>query len=170
MHARYAKYEALPVGHDPTDHPCTTEDRHSAGDSGHIGNANLDSTTNSKFPETIYPSIHTMNMHNVAKGASGKSANHSFLLSSLQFIIAHPIADDMQSKIQLFDRGSSRAASRRDGMDHSDSQHLASLNDSIEIDHDPTPYCYCQKQSYGEMIGCDADDCRYEWVSGLCCV
>lgn len=36
-----------------------------------------------------------------------------------------------------------------------------------EADHDPTPYCYCQKQSYGEMIGCDSDECRYEWVSVL---
>lgn len=37
--------------------------------------------------------------------------------------------------------------------------------DLTEADPDPTPYCYCQKQSYGEMIGCDSDDCRYEWVS-----
>ena len=26
-------------------------------------------------------------------------------------------------------------------------------------------YCYCQRVSYGEMIGCDNQDCKMEWVS-----
>jgi inhibitor of growth protein 3 len=30
---------------------------------------------------------------------------------------------------------------------------------------DATPYCICQKASFGEMIGCDNDDCEIEWVS-----
>jgi hypothetical protein len=25
-------------------------------------------------------------------------------------------------------------------------------------------YCVCQQKSYGEMIGCDNDNCRFEWV------
>jgi hypothetical protein len=44
-------------------------------------------------------------------------------------------------------------------------QPSASDHEVADADHDPTPYCYCQKQSYGEMIGCDSDECRYEWVS-----
>lgn len=28
-------------------------------------------------------------------------------------------------------------------------------------------YCICREKSYGEMIGCDNNDCRYEWVSGV---
>lgn len=28
---------------------------------------------------------------------------------------------------------------------------------------DENLYCFCQKVSYGEMIGCDSDDCKYEW-------
>lgn len=35
----------------------------------------------------------------------------------------------------------------------------------VEGEADDTLYCYCQKTSFGEMIGCDADDCQYEWVS-----
>lgn len=31
---------------------------------------------------------------------------------------------------------------------------------------DDALYCICQQKSYGEMIGCDNDDCRYEWVGG----
>jgi chromatin modification-related protein YNG2 len=30
---------------------------------------------------------------------------------------------------------------------------------------DDTLYCFCQEKSYGEMIGCDNDSCRFEWVS-----
>lgn len=53
-----------------------------------------------------------------------------------------------------------RNESRSDRVQPSVSDH-----ELAEADHDPTPYCYCQKQSYGEMIGCDSDECRYEWVS-----
>ncbi len=30
-------------------------------------------------------------------------------------------------------------------------------------------YCYCQRVSFGEMIGCDDDYCKYEWVSRKHC-
>lgn len=35
---------------------------------------------------------------------------------------------------------------------------------------DEGPYCFCGKGSYGEMIGCDNDDCDLEWVRLLFCV
>jgi hypothetical protein len=30
---------------------------------------------------------------------------------------------------------------------------------------DKTIYCFCQRVSFGEMIGCDGGDCEREWVS-----
>ena len=33
---------------------------------------------------------------------------------------------------------------------------------------DDTVYCLCQQTSYGEMIGCDNDDCPYEWFHLPC--
>lgn len=30
---------------------------------------------------------------------------------------------------------------------------------------DQSLYCYCQQPSYGEMIGCDNNNCEFEWVS-----
>ncbi|KAI0036470.1 hypothetical protein K488DRAFT_75992 [Vararia minispora EC-137] len=30
-------------------------------------------------------------------------------------------------------------------------------------DDDEALYCFCQKPSYGEMIGCENDECAYEW-------
>lgn len=33
---------------------------------------------------------------------------------------------------------------------------------------DSKVYCTCRQFSYGEMIGCDDDDCEIEWV-GVCC-
>lgn len=29
-------------------------------------------------------------------------------------------------------------------------------------------YCYCGDVSYGEMVGCDADDCAREWFHLSC--
>ncbi|CAH7670525.1 hypothetical protein BY996DRAFT_7869736 [Phakopsora pachyrhizi] len=33
---------------------------------------------------------------------------------------------------------------------------------------DTTLYCFCQKVSYGEMIGCDNKTCKYEWFHVPC--
>lgn len=30
---------------------------------------------------------------------------------------------------------------------------------------DLTPYCYCSRPSFGEMIGCEGESCAIEWVS-----
>lgn len=40
--------------------------------------------------------------------------------------------------------------------------------DGGDPEQDLSPYCICQRQSYGEMIGCDNDDCDIEWVSSTC--
>lgn len=33
---------------------------------------------------------------------------------------------------------------------------------------DETLYCHCQRVSFGEMIGCDSDECPYEWFHLSC--
>lgn len=35
-------------------------------------------------------------------------------------------------------------------------------------DADNNLYCFCQRVSFGEMIGCDNDDCRFEWFHWSC--
>lgn len=35
-------------------------------------------------------------------------------------------------------------------------------------DADNNLYCFCQRVSFGEMIGCDNDDCKYEWFHWTC--
>ena len=39
---------------------------------------------------------------------------------------------------------------------------------NIEIDPDEPTYCLCDQVSYGEMIGCDNDDCLIEWFHLSC--
>mmetsp|Transcript_9241 Transcript_9241/g.12705 ORF Transcript_9241/g.12705 Transcript_9241/m.12705 type:complete len:230 (-) Transcript_9241:157-846(-) len=29
-------------------------------------------------------------------------------------------------------------------------------------------YCYCQRPSYGDMVGCDGENCQYEWFHFEC--
>ena len=35
-------------------------------------------------------------------------------------------------------------------------------------DPDEPRYCYCNQVSFGEMVGCDNDDCRLEWFHYKC--
>lgn len=35
-------------------------------------------------------------------------------------------------------------------------------------DTDNNLYCFCQRVSFGEMIGCDNDDCKFEWFHWSC--
>lgn len=35
-------------------------------------------------------------------------------------------------------------------------------------DTDNNLYCFCQRVSFGEMIGCDNDDCKFEWFHWTC--
>jgi len=37
-----------------------------------------------------------------------------------------------------------------------------------DADEDLTLYCFCNKQSYGDMIGCDHPSCQYQWFHISC--
>jgi hypothetical protein len=41
-------------------------------------------------------------------------------------------------------------------------------DEEAEIDADEPRYCYCNGVSYGQMVGCDADDCEREWFHLEC--
>jgi chromatin modification-related protein YNG2 len=49
-------------------------------------------------------------------------------------------------------------------MSELDAEGEADTGDNAEGEAEDTLYCFCQRQSFGEMIGCDSDDCHYEWV------
>jgi len=34
---------------------------------------------------------------------------------------------------------------------------------ALKVDKNEPTYCYCGQVSYGSMVGCDNDDCPYEW-------
>ena len=38
-------------------------------------------------------------------------------------------------------------------------------SDPVEPEADEPAYCFCKQVSYGEMIGCDDEECENEWVS-----
>jgi hypothetical protein len=71
----------------------------------------------------------------------------------------------------------SRAGSRGRGRGHSLAMSVepdpepelemeVDIIDGAEVEADDQLYCFCQQKSFGEMIGCDNDKCKYEWVSG----
>ncbi|UJO16283.1 Chromatin modification-related protein [Fulvia fulva] len=38
----------------------------------------------------------------------------------------------------------------------------------LEEEDDETIYCYCKKVSFGDMVGCDNDNCPYQWFHYKC--
>ena len=40
--------------------------------------------------------------------------------------------------------------------------------EDLEEGEDTTLYCFCQKVSFGDMVGCDNDNCKYQWFHWSC--
>ena len=50
-----------------------------------------------------------------------------------------------------------------------DDEGSSAVDDDDDEDGENEPrYCYCNQVSYGEMVGCDADDCPKEWFHLQC--
>ena len=42
------------------------------------------------------------------------------------------------------------------------------MPEDVPIDPNEPLYCICRRVSYGQMVGCDNDDCKYEWFHYDC--
>jgi hypothetical protein len=40
--------------------------------------------------------------------------------------------------------------------------------EDLPIDPNEPVYCNCRRVSFGQMVGCDNDDCKYEWFHFEC--
>ncbi|KAF1336730.1 Ahpc/tsa family redoxin, partial [Globisporangium splendens] len=45
---------------------------------------------------------------------------------------------------------------------------LPVVSEDLPIDPNEPIYCNCRRVSYGQMVGCDNDDCKYEWFHFEC--
>ena len=62
------------------------------------------------------------------------------------------------------DRRGRRAPRRRE----TDADSEDDDDDDDEGDDDNSLYCFCQRPSFGEMVGCDNDNCQFEWFHYEC--
>lgn len=60
------------------------------------------------------------------------------------------------------------AGDRRDRSGRGNHHDASDEDDDEEGDEDNTLYCLCQRPSFGEMIGCDNDNCDYQWFHYGC--
>ncbi|KAJ6479907.1 hypothetical protein C8R47DRAFT_1322555 [Mycena vitilis] len=76
-------------------------------------------------------------------------------------------------------RSASPLTSNANANSHSNSHKRSRLSRQIDVTmdvvgeeegegEDENLYCFCQKQSYGDMIACDNDQCKYEWFHISC--
>lgn len=64
---------------------------------------------------------------------------------------------------------SSLPRSQADGAgDRKRGAHASSDEEDEEGEEDNTLYCFCQRASFGEMIGCDNDNCEFQWFHYGC--
>ena len=42
------------------------------------------------------------------------------------------------------------------------------IEEEEDDENDDQLYCYCQKVSFGDMVGCDNDECEYQWFHWEC--
>ena len=47
-------------------------------------------------------------------------------------------------------------------------EEVSSIQGDEDEDGDEPRYCYCNEVSYGEMVGCDGDECQKEWFHLRC--
>ncbi|KAJ6574690.1 hypothetical protein B0H19DRAFT_1125297 [Mycena capillaripes] len=66
----------------------------------------------------------------------------------------------------------SATAANSHASSHKRSRLSRQIHEDVDMDpedgDDENLYCFCQKQSYGDMIACDNDDCPYEWFHLSC--
>lgn len=143
---------------------------HVTGHTSGIANEALKSTSNRSQshgmrvlndPKTTFLDSKTVGHKHSSAGTPSKRL--SDLATSTKRVASPTVSGPERATHKTNGRRASSAAQAENRLDRVPPS--VSDQDLTEADHDPTPYCYCQKQSYGEMIGCDSDDCRYEWVS-----
>ncbi|KAF9559677.1 hypothetical protein CPC08DRAFT_690862 [Agrocybe pediades] len=80
---------------------------------------------------------------------------------------SHSTASHSRSRLS---RQSTARAQQQQQQEEEDLDADAEGEEDIEEDaeEDLTLYCFCHKQSYGDMIGCDNPDCPYQWFHISC--
>ncbi|KAI9000752.1 hypothetical protein BD414DRAFT_511408 [Trametes punicea] len=115
------------------------------------------STVNIKLPSPVPVSSGTYGGGG-GGGGSGSSAGTQKSGLSRQ---VHPRQSPMRS----------RRTHASAGLDEEDAEGEEDLDEAGEDNGDAEDqelYCYCQKLSYGEMIACDNEGCRYQWFHLSC--
>lgn len=62
--------------------------------------------------------------------------------------------------------GGATASAKKSAATYAESAVADTDNGAGDAEVDSKVYCTCRQFSYGEMIGCDDDECEIEWVSG----
>lgn len=80
--------------------------------------------------------------------------------------------DEGESEIDEYGSGSVAVTSKKGGAAVPASGAVGAKPDgdiaeAADGDADGNVYCICKQPGYGEMIGCDSEDCEIEWVSSL---
>lgn len=115
----------------------------------------------------ITPSYHDMPPPSLPSAHLPSNHSHASLTITPTHSSGHMTTPSYHQQIQLSSRAGRKGSSRM--IDEEDVEmEMEAEGEADEGQDDNTLYCFCQEKSYGEMIGCDNDQCRFEWFHLKC--
>ena len=66
------------------------------------------------------------------------------------------------------DASQSRARRGQKKRKENENVDIEMVDEEEHEDEDENRYCFCNVKSYGEMVGCENDDCKYQWFHTGC--
>lgn len=120
-----------------------------------------------KAPEVVPPSALAMALADAGVGESEDAAEAKGKRKrAVSSVHANGTSRQSPAVYGRHDRAASQSHSSRQtplGDDDGESKDRSAALFDGEEERDENLYCFCQRGSFGEMIGCDSDDCKYEW-------
>ncbi|CAK9780667.1 unnamed protein product [Cutaneotrichosporon oleaginosum] len=103
--------------------------------------------------------------------AAAISAGTTGLLSRGNSRGGSPMAPPLPRAGSTLSNGRGRGRPKREALtpeEDAEGEEEEPIAEAMDVDNDDQIYCFCQQKSYGEMIGCDNDQCPYEWFHVKC--
>ncbi|RLV90458.1 Transcriptional regulatory protein PHO23 [Spathaspora sp. JA1] len=106
-------------------------------------------------------------INSASSNASTGSLSHTSLSTSNTTNKKRGRGSDDRSLTPSNNNPSKRGKSKKNEYDDDEVDAKSSSQTKDSRGNEPT-YCYCNQVSFGEMVGCDGDDCKREWFHLPC--
>lgn len=137
---------------------------------GQAGNAGIKKATMAKkaIPQNV-AKLKKPGKHGRTSSSGRKKGQSPSIRGGRGGTAASEDADSILSSAEPSDTDASQHRSRRGNKKAIEEEEVADEDMEEEGgEEDDKHYCYCNQRSYGEMVACENDDCKYQWFHTGC--